>query len=358
VVAPNRSGRLGAALVVILALAAALGLARATTSEGGERALAARTTAGSPHGSLRATAFAQVPTTWRGGAITASTGEVVRVFVSDSLPAETVTPEAWAEFLVGLTHGPELGALTTYLATLAEVAELCGDNALGCYRANRMVSLGETLPDGTTPEEVVRHEYGHHVGFHRQNPPWRAIDWGPKSWASTANVCARTARGEAYPGDGGRNYALNPGEAWAEVYRLMDERKAGITTATWQIVAPSFYPSDAALHAAERDVLAPWTGARTLSFRRSLGNAGPKVWWIPVSTPLDGNLTLTAALPRGGEQEVALVAGNRKTVLQRGQWVSQRAKRLARAVCGQRSLFVRVTQRGAPGPVRLTFTAP
>src|SRR5512145_1751775 len=56
-------------------------------------------------------ALARAAISWRGGPITASTGETVNVFVSDALPLETSTPEGWAEFLVGLTHGPEIALL-------------------------------------------------------------------------------------------------------------------------------------------------------------------------------------------------------------------------------------------------------
>jgi hypothetical protein len=82
------------------------------------------------------------------------------------------------------------------------------------------------------------------------------------------------------------------------------------------------------------------------------------VWWIPLTTPLDGSLRIAAALPRGGKHEVALVAANRKTVLRRGQWVGQRSKRIDTSVCGQRSLFVRVTQSGSFGRVALTAATP
>jgi hypothetical protein len=293
---------------------------------------------------------------WRGGAYTASTGEVVNVFVSNALPAET--PEKWAEFLVGLTHGPELAHLTARIATLDEVQQVCGPRALGCYRGNEMISLGELTSDGLTPEEVVRHEYGHHVAFHRTNAPWRAIDWGPKNWASAADVCARVSRGEAFPGSGGRNYAQNPGEAWAETYRMMDERKAGVATDKWQVVSPSFFPSEAALAAAERDVLTPWTAGGKVVHRRVFGKRTKKVWWIPVQTPLDGELRLSATLPRNGLHEVALVAANRTTVLKRAQWTGQRAKSTAATLCGQRSLFVRVTQSGGLGRVTVTASTP
>lgn len=311
-----------------------------------------------PGTALRHERLARAAITWRGGPITTSTGEVVDVFVSDSLPVESVTPEAWAEFMVSLTHGPELARVTSYMATLAEVQELCGSRALGCYSRDEMVSLGEATIDGTTPEEVVRHEYGHHIALYRDNAPWRAIDWGPKRWASAATVCPRVVRGEAFPGDEGRRYSQNPGEAWAETYRLLEERKAGITTGTWPIIAPSFYPDEAALQAAERDVLQPWTAWRTSSFKKLFAKKTPKVWWIPLATPLDGNLRITAALPRGGLHEVALVAGNRRTVIRRGQWVGQRAKRIETTVCGQRSLFVRVTQAGTPGRVAVSASIP
>jgi hypothetical protein len=300
---------------------------------------------------------ARTAISWRGGSIAASTGEIVHVFVSDLLPAET--PEKWAEFLVGLTHGPEITALTTRLATLGEVQGLCGARALGCYFRNEMITLGEaTIDSGITPEEVIRHEYGHHIAFHRVNPPWRAIDWGPKNWASAASICPRVSRGEAFPGNEGRNYALNPGEAWAETYRLLDESKAGITTATWQVVSQSFFPTMSALAAAERDVVAPWTANRQVVQRRVFGKGTKKVWWIPVQTPLDGELTLSATLPRSGLHEVALVAPDRRTVLRRAQWVGQRVKRTTTTVCGQRSLFVRVTQSGGLGRVTVTASTP
>lgn len=356
--APTRLRQPLAALVLSLAVLVGVAAGRSEPLPDGGAVLAARALDSAPAISFRVDAAAQEAISWRGGPVTASTGEVVRVFVSNSIPLETTTPEAWAELLSRFTHGPELASLTTRIAPLAEVQELCGPRTLGCYGPNEMIAPSEPAGDGTTPEEVLRHEYGHHIAFHRQNPPWRAIEWGPKHWASTANVCARAARKEVFPGGGGHNYSLNPGEAWAEVYRLLDERRAGITTATWPIVAPSFQPSEAALLAAERDVLQPWTKGRTLSFRRTFGRGARRAWRIPLTTPLDGDLRLTVAVPRGALHEVALVAGNGRTVLQRGQWVSQRAKRLSRAVCGQRTLFVRVTPRGTAGPVRVTVSVP
>lgn len=318
----------------------------------------ARSIDATPGTALRTEGLVRAAAESRGGPITTSTGETVRVLVSDALPVETSTPEGWAEFLTGLTHGPEITLLTTHIATLDEVQEICGSRALGCYARDQMVALGDTNIPDVSPEEVVRHEYGHHIARHRLNSPWVAIDWGPKQWASSADVCARVTRKEAFPGNEGSNYARNPGEAWAETYRLMDERKAGITTATWPIIAQSFYPSEAALQAAERDVLQPWTAGKSKLSTRVFGKATKKVWWIPLQTPLDGDLRISATLPSAGSHEVALVAANRRTVIRRAQWVGQRVKRLTGSVCGQRTLFVRVTQSGALGRVLVSAATP
>jgi hypothetical protein len=304
---------------------------------------------------LRASRLQQAAVEWRGGPVTTSTGETVTVLVSESFAPE-VTPESWAEFLVHLVHGSELGDLTTYVAPLSEVQDICGDQALGCYSRDRAVTLGETLPDGTTGEAVLRHEYGHHIALYRSNAPWAAIDWGPKYWASAANVCAKVSRREAFPGDEGSSYSLNPGEAWAEVYRLLAEREAGVTTASWEIIAPSFYPTEAMLQAAERDVVQPWASEQTTVSRRAVARG--RVWWVPVSTPLDGSYAITVTLPRGGQHDVVLTAGNRATVVKRATRTGPRTRRIAGTICGQRSLYVKVTQKGATGPVSATVRKP
>jgi hypothetical protein len=353
---PRRFAVLLAGVLLVAALAAATG--RSTGQEALQVRAHAYTLNADASAPLRQSRLEQADVTFRGGPITTSTGETVDVEVSTALPAETSTPESWAEFLTGLAHGPEIALLTAYIVTLDEVAEICGSNALGCYGHDELVAPGELALTDTTADEVVRHEYGHHIALHRLNTPWDAIDWGPKRWASAADVCGRVARRDAFPGDQGVNYTHNPGEAWAETYRLMDERDSGITTATWPIISESFYPNDAALQAAEQDVAQPWVKPRTTAFTRVFGKKKARVWWIPLSTPLDGDLRVTATVPRGATPEVALVGGDRKAVLRRADWVGQRAKRLAASVCGQRSLFVRVTQKGALGRVRVSVTAP
>jgi hypothetical protein len=134
---------------------------------------------------------------------------------------------------------------------------------------------------------------------------------------------------------------------------------AWITTATWPIIASSFFPGDPALTAAEQDVTQPWTAQRTSLFSRVVGKKSPRVWWIPLATPLDGDVRVSATVPgKGGSVEVALVGADRKAVLRRAQWVSQRVKRLDGSICGQRSLFARVTEKGLLGRVRVSVTIP
>ena len=105
-------------------------------------------------------------------------------------------------------------------------------------------------------------------------------------------------------------------------------------------------------------MLQPWTVNRKSVFRRSFAKGAKKSWFIPVPTPLDGDLVLNATLPRNGLHEIALVAANRRTVLRRAQWASQRAKRLATGICGQRMVFVRVTPSGAAGQVTVSLSKP
>jgi hypothetical protein len=292
--------------------------------------------------------------TWRGGPIVTSTGETVTVYVSDSLPA--VTPEQWAEFITHLDHGSEISKVTVRLATLDEVQQICNARALGCYGDNEVVSIGETQIDGTTPDEVVRHEYGHHIAFNRSNVPWAAVDWGPKFWASAVGVCARVRHGRAYPGDERLHYDENPGEAWAETYRVLEERKAGITNSSWQIVSQSFFPNDASLAAALRDVTQPWTAAKATTYRTRFTKKGKKVWLAQVQTTLDGNVALTARVPKG-MYDVALLSSNRRTVLAHTR-SSGGTVRLSAGICGQRTLSMRVTDRSGSGPVAVTVSVP
>ncbi len=342
-----------AAALAAITLAIAVG--SGTSHAPGERPLMARSF--SPHASLSPARLARSTITWNGGPTVASTGETVNVFVSTTLAPEHGTAQTWADFIAGLLHGSELPRLTAYIAPFAEMQSICGDDALGCYGANRMVSMGETNY-GVSAEEVVRHEYGHHIAFNRLNSPWLAVAWGPKNWASASSVCRRAAEGSAYPGDEGDNYRLNPGEAWAETYRLLVERKAGVSGSSWEIIDSSFYPTEAALAAAERDVVQAWVSPTTTVSSTRFRRQGRRSWTVPVRTPLDGSIDIQVKLPQGGLHDVVLLKSDRKTILARALWSSTSTKTLRTTVCGDRSLALRVTQKGRFGPVKVVTRAP
>jgi hypothetical protein len=343
------------AALVVLAIAAAWGPASTTTAPGA--AVLFAHALDSPETTLSKARLAQSAIAWIGGPTVSKTGETVTVYVSPGLPVELGTPQSWADFLSELVHGPEISALRAHIATFDEMQELCGEHALGCYTPDSMVSMGETAL-GVTAAEVVRHEYGHHIAFHRSNSPWPAINWGPKHWASHERVCARVTDGTAYPGDEGNRYFLNPGEAWAETYRLLDERKAGVTSSGWPIIDSSFFPDEAALQAAERDVLQPWVSPRTAVYRNRFTSKGKRVWTVPLTTPLDGVIEINVKLPKNGLHEVALLKSDRKTVVAKGLWSSTSSKKATSTVCGDRSLVLRITQRGAFGRVKVSTRVP
>src|SRR5439155_25952437 len=109
---------------------------------------------------------------------------------------------------------------------------------------------------------------------------------------------------------------------------------------------------------AERDVLQPYAAPRQLLFRKSFARRGKRVWTLALSTPLDGSLELDVTLPRGGFYGAMLLDSDRKTPLANGLWSSATTKRITATVCGERTLYVRVTQKGAFGRVAVSETVP
>jgi hypothetical protein len=292
-------------------------------------------------------AFAQIR--WRGRRLATATGESVDVRVSPAYGSDPGLAQRWADFFASLIHGPELRLLMAYIAPLDEVQTLCRGEALGCYWSNRLVIVGDSS-GGIPPASVAAHEYGHHVANNRVNSPWRAIDWGTKRWASSVNVCARTALGTAFPGDEGSAYTLNPGEAFAENYRVLNETQAGLPL-SWPIVDPSFLPDARALEAVRDDVLEPWANPTTQTIRVRFAPR-QRVWTRKLVTNLDGRL----AVQIGGSSDVQLLGGGRS--LAPATWTPGGGKALEYEVCGRRSVDVRVTRYGASRSLTLRLSVP
>lgn len=345
----RKSGRL-AGVAAAVAVGVLLGAVAGTPGRAPLEAQRFARVAGAP---LTASAVA-APAGWHGGATTASTGETVEVWVSDAYTGEPNTPQRWANFFAGLVHGQELGRVRVHVTPLAELQQQCGPNALGCFFGGIMFVPGDTVgSDQVTPDEVARHEYGHHVGMNRQNPPWTALDWGTKRWATVMGVCQREKAHTAFPGNEDWGYALNPGEALAESYRVLNEVRQGATGFTWRIVDVSFSPTAAALDALEQDVRTPWTAPTAATKRLQFARTGPRTQTWNVATPLDGVFELTATLPVASPYRVVVTSADGRQVLGTGLWSGSRSKRLAFTVCGTREVRVTVTRVGEPGAVLL-----
>jgi hypothetical protein len=266
---------------------------------------------------------------WAEHVYAAGRNERVDVAVSPSYPADQPIGQRWADFFAALPHGPELARLEAYVAPLSEVQPTCGGSAVGCYGDDQLIITNEPAL-GFAPEEVARHEYGHHIALHSANAPWPAFDWGPKRWATAAHICPRVRWNTAYPGDESLLYKLNPGEAFAETYRVLVDTQLGEAHPSWPLVDPSFYPDQAALEAVEQGIVSPWSGPIGHSF-----HVQGRVWAHRVATPLDGTLTVRLNRPA----ELALTGDDGRAMRPTGR----RGMTLTYQVCGERSVAIRVT---------------
>jgi hypothetical protein len=238
-------------------------------------------------------------------------------------------------------HGSELSTVSIHLMLPNEVGRYCGSGALACYspRAQALYAPAQDPTLDFSAKGVLIHEYGHHVASNRLNSPFATIDYGTKRWASYENVCAKAEDNELFPGEEGVAYDLNPGEAFAETYRVLNERKLGLTEDPWEIVTPDLYPDAAALTAVEQDVVTPWTTNVTRRVTAAL-SAKTRTRTISFSAPYDGEITVTPQQSRAVKTTVTLLSGARKF----GTSTLTRANgsTIDSTVCGQRSFKVRV----------------
>jgi hypothetical protein len=283
-----------------------------------------------------------------GGTYTTPDGTAIKVVVSASYQPDETRNQGLADFFGSLVHGTELSAITVDMRTLPEVQGVCGgEEALACYDPNAQTLFvpGED-PEGVPLEQILAHEYGHHVAFSRLNPPWNAYVLGPKRWASYQNLCEKAVNGQVFPGDEGEHYTLNPGEGWAETYRVLNARRIGTwTDIGWPIVDASFMPSDPALALAEQDVVQPWTGPTVVkTIKGTLKRRELRKWRL---TPvLDGTAVAT----------VHAVKGARTAFFDPlGKQISNGAGHSSLTICGQRQMYVAVQ---GTGKFTLTYSLP
>jgi hypothetical protein len=289
-----------------------------------------------------------------GGDYPTATGESVTILESDSYAPDDAANQSWADFVASLLHNWELSTVTVYFAPYDEVTALCSDEADACYFPDlqAIVMPGEEPPDGTPLEELVMHEYGHHVANNRENPPWDAFTWGPKRWASYEGVCPAVRAGLAFPGDEGLNYADNPGEAFAESYRV-----ANGGSASWDLVDPSWYPDSTDFAKIRRDVLQPYTRGSTSTWTGKFGPGGGRWRYVMIDTPLDG--TFVVKLHSHGTLDGDLYvynAANDKLVAKRT--TNARSETLRTTICGPAKVEVDVYRYGGFGSFSVDVTRP
>lgn len=299
---------------------------------------------------------ALAPNGYWGGQYRTNAGELVTIYASNSYPQDPALGQRWADFLASLVHGSELSSVIVLLSTSDQVEDVCGRDALACYssRGSLLYAPGEDPSSSFSAEAVVAHEYGHHVAANRSNPPWDALDWGPKRWASAMQVCARTKRGQLAPGaEDPVRYELNPGEGWAETYRVLNQRRLGLPESPWEIVSRSLFPTDAALAAAERDVTSPW-GSDTTTTRAGSVTRSSRTRTYTVATPLDGTLKITLRSSSGLRARLDVFAASTRVARVTGPGTVTRTV----TVCGARSYKVRVTEQSGRGSFRLSVAEP
>jgi hypothetical protein len=244
-------------------------------------------------------------------------GEDIHISVSPYYEGELGT---WTDYIGSLLHGSELSSVWFYILRPSEVAEWCGPRAYACYWPGippTIVTPGEDASGGLTAEALLAHEYGHHVANSRPNPPWGALTYGTKRWASYVNVCAAVLAGQFFPGDEADNYGLNPAEGFAEAYRVTNQRRLGVDEMPWRLVDGRFYPDSTAMALIEQDVVDPWTAHNTVTFRGRFTRMGPSQHTLEVTTELDGIATASVRASKGTKVRVmksmATVCGQRTT---------------------------------------------
>jgi hypothetical protein len=302
---------------------------------------------------LVALALPGVAFAWDGSYPTGDTaGTSVHIVVADSYPVDQTLPQSWATYLGSLPHGPELSSLTLNLMPLSTVEsrQYCGDQSLACYdpSTHTIYAAPEDQLDEPPAKEIVTHEYGHHIASVQNDAPWSAEDYGTKRWSSYEQICAKTATGAASPGDEGGAYSQNPGEAFAESYRVLALTALGLAPSSWDIVNQSFYPDAKALQLLQEDITSPWTGPTVRHVHGSFGYGTTRT--IGVQTTLDGSFVARLHAPAKARFKLELYNGS--------TLVARSSTSVHFEICGQRALKLKVQRVSGRGSFTVDVSKP
>jgi len=266
-------------------------------------------------------------------------------------------PQAIADFVGTLIHGPEISLLRVQLDAPHQIEWDCGLGALACYypRENKVILNGNDTPaaDGASRDYVLAHEYGHHVARHRQNPaPFLpSISWGTARWSSHEEICRRDRDRAVFPGHGGLHYFRDPGEAFAEAFARARFPDSGVR---WRWLA-ALKPDAEAFRAIRRDTLEPWRGRTGLQLDGRVPPRGGGAAVKSLRTPLDGTISLR---PAGLHYRLSLSNRAGRVLRTSRKGLSPR-RGLNFTVCGQSRLRVHIeSTRRSGGHFRLQVQRP
>ena len=220
--------------------------------------------------------------------------------------------QSYVDFLASRVHGSELGRLRMFIGTQQEISEACGgSDVLACYADSetRMYVPGDRPASNGlyTREYVLTHELGHHIAHFRRNDPFDAPAFGAKYWSSYKHVCSRVDGRQLFVNAGARHYLEDAGEGWADGYAHLH-----YPNVPWQY-SPLMRPDAGTFAAIRRDVLQPWSGPRTRTFRGSLVG-GRRTASILLRQSLDGTVNLRLSGPRGADFQIDVLKGSRVLV--------------------------------------------
>ena len=228
-------------------------------------------------------------------------------------------------------------------------------------RAPGVVSIGRTrlLPPGRDHDR--RRGDGRNCagggGTTRVWPPCRGKQaqlsvararMGPEAWATVAHVCGDVTTGSAHPGDEAGHYAENPAEAWAEVYRILAERTAGMPGNTWSIVVGRYFPDDAVPRRCAGRRRPPGTTPTTCRFAGTFTTKGKRQWQRTIATPLDGRHGQALMPPAAAPPDPP--RGERPTALAHWRAFTADANDLDDRSADSASVVLRVTRGTGPAP--------
>lgn len=127
--------------------------------------------------------------------------------------AENVDVEWYAEQLRSAAHGEEIQRVRFVIVTDAELRDVCGAGAGGCYRSSGEPTI--VVPAGSSAEvrHTLIHEYGHHIDRNRGVAANTREPNGSASWWEARGIAQLLAEGKV-----SRTYLLGWERAIGEIF--------------------------------------------------------------------------------------------------------------------------------------------